>query len=151
MDARGYGRDELCHLLLTGADTVGSAGVHAAVHLLTFTALPGRGDFAGHVEIRVGTHLSGRTELGAFVRDWERLARHENLDVLTGQDERLVALAAGWAAGVPVRLERDAAGLSSASLRRVLEAVLLASNGEPYFMVVRTSYQALLPGGGRSG
>lgn len=128
-----YTRDELIRLLEAGALALGATGTQAAIHLLTFTALPGRADLAHHIDINTIDDVDGFTVTGAFVRDWPSLAAHDHLFGLTGTDERMLALAASLADGVPVDLRNNAAGFGSRpAAARVLEAMAIWLGVEPY-------------------
>ena len=52
--AEAYTAGEMTALLNEWARVVGSWSMYAAMHLLTYTELPGRRDFARHVEITTG-------------------------------------------------------------------------------------------------
>ena len=64
--------NEMPELLLAGARADGWLPARAAMHLLTFTDLPGSAQFAAHVEIR-DAWSPGATVRGAWVRDWDAL------------------------------------------------------------------------------
>lgn len=130
-----YDRERLQGLLIAGAQLADLLPQKAAVHLLNWTELPGRADFAAHVEVADVPDLHGREVRAAFVTDWSALARHEGLLGLTGSDERLIALAASLAAGVPVDLRAAACGFGHASAKRVLEAIAIASGADQFYSI----------------
>src|SRR5439155_18939889 len=65
-----YTAEEMQPLLVTGGKLIGSYPAQAAIHLLTFTELPGRRDFATLVDVEEVPDHDGQPVLAAFVRDW---------------------------------------------------------------------------------
>ena len=47
-----YNRDEMIALLTAAAHVASAHSMMAAMHLLTYTGLPGRQDFARHVDVQ---------------------------------------------------------------------------------------------------
>ncbi len=98
--AETYTAEEMTALLNEWARVVGSWSMYAAIHLLTYTELPGRRDFARHVEITTGYAADESEPLIAVVRDWEQLLTSGTV-YLTGGDARMIEIAASYAAGRP--------------------------------------------------
>jgi hypothetical protein len=135
--AEQYTAEQMSALLTVGAELAGTDTMRAAVHLLTFTALPGRRDFARLVEVAEVTDRSGAEVPAAFVADWAALVDGRFVQ-LGGGPTRLLALAASLAAGLPVDLREHTPGLGSAHARRAVEAVLIATGMQPYLTIADT-------------
>jgi hypothetical protein len=104
--------------------------VYAAVHLLTFTELPGRASFADLVDVEDINAGGGAPTLAAFVRDWKELRTASHLGSAC---QRLLTLAASLATGEPVDFAENVSGLGHAHARRVIEAIAIATGqGEMY-------------------
>ncbi|MCL2581001.1 MAG: hypothetical protein FWE35_00925 [Streptosporangiales bacterium] len=129
-----YTAEEMTALLGEWACVVGSYGMYAAVHLLTYTELPGRRDFARHVDIETGYAADGSEPLVAAVRDWDKLLNSGTV-YLTGGDQRLVEIAASYASGRPVDLRQAGNGLGTAHARRLVEAVAIGAGMEEYLTI----------------
>ena len=145
--------EEMTALLSEWARVVGSHSMHAAIHLLTYTELPGRRDFARHVDIETGYAADETEPLIAVVRDWDKLLT-SNTVRFTGGDLRMAEIAASYAAGRPVDLREHGNGLGTAHARRLVEAVAIgAGMGEfltiadsPALLEMRSRNDALLAG-----
>lgn len=125
--------DQMAAALTVAARASGSQLQQAAVHLLTFTELPGRTDFAAHVDLDFveiqGDESDGSPDeslLLARVRDWAVLLLDRRM-YLTGGGRRLLELAGSLATGRPVDLSSQLTDLGHAHGRRVVEAVIIAS------------------------
>ncbi|MBC7301048.1 MAG: hypothetical protein H5T78_08840 [Nocardia sp.] len=129
--------EELAALLETGARVQGSPFLMSAIHLLTYTDLPGRSDLDPYVEV-TDVDVDGKTVRGAWIRDWHRLGRLEDIGYLHGGAERLVRLAASMAHGVPVNLSATLSGLGHAHARRVLEAVAICAEVDEFYSITET-------------
>jgi hypothetical protein len=126
--------EEMTMALNAAALVTGSEFDAAAMHLLTFTELPGRKDFARlHVEMSM-EELAGKTIPVAWIRDWHKLAGDAPGVYMTGGCQRLVAIAASWARGIPVDLRENASHmLGHAHARRVIEAMIIGSGRRGMF------------------
>jgi len=121
-----YTTEEMTKLLNEWARVVGSYGMYAAMHLLTYTELPGRKDFAKHVDIETGYAADETEPLIAVVRDWDKLLNSGTV-YLTGGDARMVEIAASYATGRPVDLRENGSGFGTAHARRLVEAVAIGA------------------------
>jgi hypothetical protein len=137
-NAMGYGRDEMRELLGTGARLEDRPSAAAAVHLLTFTDLPGRRDFARHVRIENVTGAGGGTVLAAWVRNWDRLLGDGSV-YLSGGLRRLLEVAASYATGRPVDLRDTSSGLGTAHAGRLIEAVVTGTGMAQYYTITGTA------------
>ncbi len=151
-NSSGYGRDEMCELLAAGARLEGRPSAAAAVHLLTFTNLPGRRDFARHARIENVTGADGGTVLAAWVRNWDRLLGDGSVYLSSGP-RRLVEVAASYATGRPVDIRDASSGLGTAHARRLIEAVVIGTGTAGYYTITGTAklaglrrWQGGLPG-----
>ncbi|MGF0320636.1 hypothetical protein [Nocardia fluminea] len=129
--------EEVAMLLENGARASDSPFQQAAIHLLTYTDLPGRADLAPYLDIE-DVELDGQSVPAAWIRDWHRLGRLENLLYLHGGAERLVRLAASMAHGEPVDLSATLSGLGHAHARRVLEAVAICAGVDEFYAITET-------------
>jgi hypothetical protein len=103
--------------------------VYAAIHLFTFTELPGRASFAEFVDVE-DINAGDDPVPAAFVRDWNVLRTGPHLG---SAGRRLLALAASLAVGEQVGLAENLSGLGNAHARRVIEAIAIATgHGEMY-------------------
>lgn len=132
-----YTADELAALLETGARAQDSPFIMSAIHLLTYTDLPGRSDLAPYVEF-ADVDLDGETVRAAWIRDWHGLGQLKNLGHLHGGAERLIRLAASMAHGEPVDLSATLSGLGHAHARRVLEAVAICAGVDEFYAITET-------------
>ena len=137
-NSSGYGQDEMRALLAAGARLEDRPSAAAAVHLLTFTDLPGRRDFARHVHIENVTHAGGGTVLAAWVRDWDRLLGDGSVYV-SGGPRRLLEVAASYATGRPVDLREASSGLGTAHAGRVIEAAVIGTGMAEYYTITGTA------------
>jgi hypothetical protein len=129
--------EEMTTLLNEWARVVGSHSMYAAMHLLTYTELPGRRDFAKHVDIETGYAADETEPLIAVVRDWDKLLT-SNTVYFTGGDLRLAEIAASYAEGRPVDLRESGNGLGTAHARRLVEAVAIGA-GMGEFLTITDS------------
>lgn len=129
-----YTTAEMTHLLNEWARVIGSDGMAAAMHLLTYTKLPGRRAFAAHVDITTGYAADGSEPLIAVVRDWNALLT-DNTVRFTGGEARLTEIAASYADGRPVNLREHANGLGTAHARRLVEAVAIGAGMGDYLTI----------------
>jgi hypothetical protein len=97
--AASYDREEMIALLTAAARIAGTHSIAAAVHLLTYTELPGSQTFARHVDAQAGRDADGSPVTGAWVRDWDALLGGDSGVYLTGGDRRMLEIAASYAAG----------------------------------------------------
>ena len=126
--------EEMTALLSEWARVVGSYSMYAAMHLLTYTELPGRKDFAKHVDIETGYAADETEPLIAVVRDWDKLLT-SNTVYFTGGDLRMTEIAASYAAGRPVDLREHGNGLGTAHARRLVEAVAIGAGMGEYLTI----------------
>ena len=134
-----YTADEWTQLLIAGGKYSGLLTVKAAIHLLTFTELVHRRGFDDLVEVEtVHDRANDETYTAAFVKDWTGLPDNEAATRLPGGDTRLLALAVSMAAGTPVNLRENLAGFGHAHMRRVIEAVAIATGGDEFYNVAAT-------------
>ena len=129
-----YTTEEMTALLNEWARVVGSYSMYAAMHLLTYTELPGRRDFAKHVDIETGYAADETEPLIGVVRDWDKLLT-SNTVRFTGGDLRMTEVAASYAAGRPVDLREHASGLGTAHARRLVEAVAIGAGMGEYLTI----------------
>lgn len=125
--------EEMADALTAGARLSDSQLKRAATHLLTFSGLPGRGDFARHVTLAwadvpgTGRALTAEVDLTA-VRGDETL-------YLTGGDERLLDLALSYSRGRPVPLDAYLNTFGHQTAQRVLEAHIIGMGMEGFLTV----------------
>lgn len=129
-----YTAEEMTALLNEWARVVGSCSMYAAMHLLTYTEMPGRKDFARHVDIETGYAADETEPLIAVVRDWDKLLTGNTVR-FTGGDLRMTEIAASYAAGRPVDLREHAVGLGTAHARRLVEAVTIGAGMGEYLTI----------------
>ncbi|RIV31332.1 hypothetical protein D2L64_25800 [Micromonospora radicis] len=120
--------DAIRGLLATDIATGASLGRRAAVHLLTFTAVPDQPGFADFVErISLVWGADGTVETGQ-VRDWAVLAGFAADADVPDRDRQMIAVAASLAGGPPVGLDAVVSFVDDpAAARRVIEAIAIAS------------------------
>ena len=131
--AEDLGREEMIALLDAAARVDGSRTMAAAMHLLNGTDLPGRPEFARHVDLeegRLGDPSLTRVTC-AWVRDWDVLLVDRDA-IWTEQQLTLITLAAGYAtAGRPVDLHDTiryaAMRFGPETARRIIEATAIAA------------------------
>ncbi|KUF17473.1 hypothetical protein AT728_16565 [Streptomyces silvensis] len=119
--------------LTAGALASRSELTRAAVHLLTGTGLPGRGDFARHTTLAWTPDPVGKRTLTAQV-DLAAVRDDDTLH-LTGSDEKLLTLALGYSHGRPVHLDAYLNSFGHQTARRVLEAHLIGMGMEGFLTV----------------
>ncbi len=125
--------EQMNEMLLAGARLTGTLTARAAVHLLTFTELPGRASFAELVDVVDERDRDGNQVTAAYVTDWAALPAKAGY--LTGGDARLLALAVSLAAGDPVDLRENLPGLGTAYAHRVIEAVVIATGYDELYTI----------------
>src|SRR5260370_10454102 len=113
-----YNRDEMIALLTAAAHVASSHSMMAAMHLLTYTGLPGRQDFARHVDVQAVAFSDDVTVLAAWVRSWDVLLGDDSGVHLTGSCRRRLEIAATDAARRPLVLRQPANGPAAGRLRR---------------------------------
>jgi hypothetical protein len=133
-----YSADEMSQMLVAGAKATGRTNVQAAVHLLTFTALPHRQAFAELVEVEDVGWADGPV-LAAFVKDWKVLPGSKAADRLGGGDQRLLALAVSLAGAESVDLSVNLAVGGYAYARRVIEAMAIATGYSEHYEIKPTA------------
>lgn len=104
----------------------------AATHLLIYTDLPGRADFARHVTLD-WEETEGTRTLTARV-DWAALRDDESI-YLSGGPDRLLNLAISYAKGRPVHLDAYLNSFGTEHARRVIEAHIIGLGMEGFFTI----------------
>ncbi|MFG1916749.1 hypothetical protein [Micromonospora sp. NPDC048898] len=126
--ASGFTGEEIRGVLRTDIATGASLGRRAAVHLLTFTAVPdqpGFGDLVGILDLP--------WDMGDIVRmgqvtDWAAVVEFAAAADVPDRDRQLVAVAASLAGGPPVGLDAALSFVDDpAAARRVIEAIVIAT------------------------
>jgi len=134
-----YTAEEWQQLLVAGGKYSGLLTVKGAVHLLTFTELPHHRAFPDLVEVeRVHDRANNETYTAAFVKDWAALPDSKAAIRLPGGDTKLLALAVSMVSGTPVSLRDNLVGFGHAHIRRVIEAVAMATGGDEFYAVTPT-------------
>ncbi|RKT69495.1 hypothetical protein DFJ66_2725 [Saccharothrix variisporea] len=107
--------------------TGASLGLRAAVHLLTFTAVPDQPGFGDLVTI-LDLPWDGEIVRMGQVTDWAAVVDFAAAADVPDRDRRMIAMAAGYAGGPPVDLEA-AVGFAGdpAAAQRVIEAFAIAT------------------------
>jgi hypothetical protein len=131
-NANTLSRTEMNEALTAGARLSDRVHHQAAVHLLTFTELPGRRDFARHVEL-----VEEDGQLVAYVRDWKALLTDDKI-YLTGSGYRLLSLATSYVTGISAaatttELFANLSGLGTAHAKRVIESVIIGCGMEGFY------------------
>ncbi|NUT94039.1 MAG: hypothetical protein HOY78_18660 [Saccharothrix sp.] len=129
--ASGFGGDEIRGYLRIDIATGASLGVGAAVHLLSFTAVPdqpGFGDLVGIMDLP--WDMGDIVRMG-HVTDWAAVVDFAATADVPDRDRRMIALAASLAGGPPVDLQAavSPAGFADdpAAAQRVIEAFAIAT------------------------
>lgn len=137
-------REELCALLTEGARIDGVTTSQAAMHLLTFTSMPGTRAFARHITLDTHYSMADHASLpGAWVRSWQNLARDK--DVPGGSTEhRFLLLATSLATGKLVNLQDVLSNMGWAHAQRIAEAMLIRMGAGSYLTIggARALHQA---------
>ncbi|MEU7589850.1 hypothetical protein AB0A95_26560 [Micromonospora sp. NPDC049230] len=126
--ASGFGGEEIRGVLRTDIATGASLGRRAAVHLLTFTAVPDQPGFGDLVRI-----LDLPWDMGDIVRmgqvnDWAAVVDFAASADVSDRDRQLVAVAASLAGGPSVDLEAAVSFVDDpTAARRVIEAIAIAT------------------------
>lgn len=128
-----YSDEQWTSMLTAGGRREDVNNIHGAVHLLTYTDLPGRRQFAEHVRIELaqlygpnGDPEDGKT-LTAVVRNWKVLPDIAADLQMGSSTVRLLTLAAGLATGIPVDVRDCLTGFGRVTASRAAEAVLIAT------------------------
>ncbi|WP_404871045.1 hypothetical protein ACI1MP_38155 (plasmid) [Kitasatospora griseola] len=152
-DPRSLTADTLREAVMAGTRFSGGDTRRAAMHLLTFTDLLGRGDIARHVHLRYETDRDGLEVLTGHV-DLDALAEDKGI-YLTGGDERFLALARSYASGQPVVLGDFLNTLGHAHARCAIEAYIISLGMEGWYtlqdgpeLTAHRAFQAQLLGTG---
>ncbi|RPK32661.1 hypothetical protein EES39_38330 [Streptomyces sp. ADI92-24] len=103
----------------------------AATHLLTFTGLPGRADFARHTALVWEEDPDAGRALIAEV-DWAALRDDESM-ILSGSTDKLLDLALSYAMGRPAHLGAYLNTFGTATAKRVLEAHVIGMGLEGFY------------------
>jgi hypothetical protein len=135
----GYTVEQMQQLLIAGGKHNGRHTVQAAIHLLTYTELPQHRGFGELVKVQEIRDHEGQPVTAAFVRDWKALPNAPTAHYLGGGDHRLLALAISMATGEPVDLYQNLSGFGHAHMRRVIEAVAIATGGAEFYTVASTA------------
>jgi hypothetical protein len=126
--ASGSTGDGIRGILLTDIATGASPGRRAAVHLLTFTAVPDQPGFGDLVEILDLVWDMGDTVRMGQVRDWAAVVGFAAAADVPDRDRRMIAVAASLAGAPPVGLEAAVSFADDpAAARRVIEAIAIAT------------------------
>ncbi|MEU7980892.1 hypothetical protein AB0B63_20445 [Micromonospora sp. NPDC049081] len=125
--ASGFTGDEIRIALSTDIATGATLGKQAAVHLLTFTALPDQPGFGDLVRILDLLWDDEVVRMGQ-VTDWAAVVGFAATADVPDRDRRLTAVAASLAGGPPVGLGATSALAGDpAAARRLVEAVVIAA------------------------
>jgi hypothetical protein len=126
-------------LLVAGADYAGYLNRRGAVHLLTFTDLPGWKGFPHLVDVeRVHDRHIHDWRNVAFVKNWSTLVADTRAARISDSGRRLLDLAVSMAAGVPVDLADALTGFGHAHRRRVVEAMHIATGSDEFYTLTFT-------------
>jgi hypothetical protein len=126
--ASGFTGDRIRGVLHTDIATGALLGQRAAVHLLTFTAVPDQPGFGDLVRILDLPWDSGDTVRMGQVTDWAAVAGFAAGADVPDRDRQLIALAASLAGGPPVGLESVVSFVDDpAAAQRVIEAIAIAT------------------------
>jgi hypothetical protein len=128
----GCTREELCALLAEGARIDGVTASQAAMHLVTFTHLPGTRAFARHVVLDTHYSMADHASLpGAWIKSWQNLVRDPKL-YPEGHEKRFLRLASSLASGQLVNLQDALANMGWAHAQRIAEAMLIRMGASQY-------------------
>lgn len=138
-DASAFSGDEVRGLLGTDIATGAPPGRRAAVHLLTFTAVPDQPGFGDLVEILDLVWGMGDTVRMGQVTDWAEVSRFAATAGVPDRDRKLVAVAASLAGGPPVSLESAVSFADDpAAAQRLIEAIAIATgHGDRWELVAK--------------
>lgn len=136
--AGDYDRGEMTALLEQGARAEGDTGYQAAIHLVTFTSLPGTRPFAGYVTVDTRTVRGRVIPVALIERDaWRPLVA--GLRPTGETDYRFLTLAASLADGRLVSLAEALRNMGHAHARRIAEAVLIRAGAEQFYALAGTA------------
>lgn len=123
LPAREYDRGEMTALLNEGAKYEGDTGYQAAIHLVTFTELPGTPEFAQYVTVDDRYSMTYGTAMRvALIGNWAALLKARRL---SSTEYRFLLLAASLATGRKISLDEALANMGHAHARRICEAILI--------------------------
>ena len=126
--ASGFTGHQIRGLLDTDIATGASPGRRAAVHLLTFTAVPDQPGFGDLVEILDLAWDMGDTVRMGQVTDWAAVVRFAEAADVPDRDRQMSVVAASLGGGPPVNLEAALRFVDDpAPARRVIEAIAIAT------------------------
>lgn len=126
--ASGFTGDEIRGVLRIDIATGASLGLRAAVHLLTFTAVPDQPGFGDLVGIMDLVWDMGDTVRMGQVTDWSAVVGFAAAADVPDRDRQMIAVAASLAGGPPVGLEAAVSFVDDpAAARRVIEAIAIAT------------------------
>jgi hypothetical protein len=126
--ASGFTGAEIRAVLRTDIATGASPGRRAAVHLLTFTAVPDQPGFGDLVEIQDLVWDMGDTVRMGQITDWAAVAGFAATADVPDRDRQVIAVAASLGGGPPVDLEAAVSFADDpAAARRVIEAIAIAT------------------------
>ncbi|MFI0793670.1 hypothetical protein ACH4OY_13405 [Micromonospora rubida] len=126
--ASGFTGAEIRGVLRTDIATGAPLGRRAAVHLLTFTAVPDQPGFGDLVGILDLVWDMGDTVRMGQVTDWAAVVGFAAAADVPDRDRQMIAVAASLAGGPPVGLEAAVSFVDDpAAARRVIEAIAIAA------------------------
>jgi hypothetical protein len=126
--ASGFTGDGIRGVLRIDIATGASLGRRAAVHLLTFTAVPDQPGFGDLVGILDPVWDMGDTVRMGQVTDWAAVVGFVAAADVPDRDRQMIAVAASLAGGPPVGLEAAVSFVDDpAAARRVIEAIAIAT------------------------
>ncbi|GGN84106.1 hypothetical protein GCM10010112_63100 [Actinoplanes lobatus] len=126
--ASGFSGDAIRAILRTDIATGASLGRRAAVHLLSFTAIPDQPGFGDLVQVLDLVWDMGDTVRMGQVTDWARVVAFAATADVPDRDRRLIAVAASLDGGPPVDLEPAVTYLDDPpAARRLIEAIAIAT------------------------
>ncbi|MGC4813069.1 hypothetical protein ACLQ29_21300 [Micromonospora sp. DT228] len=126
--ASGFTGEEIRGVLRTDIATGASLGRRAAVHLLTFTAVPDQPGFGDLVGILDLPWDMGDTVRMGQVTDWAAVVDFAAAADVPDRDRQMIAVAASLAGGPPVGLDAAVSFAGDpAAARRLIEAIAIAT------------------------
>jgi hypothetical protein len=142
--ASEFSGDGIRSVLRTDIATGASAGRKAAVHLLSFTAVPDQPGFGDLVEILDLVWDMGDTVRMGQVTDWAAVVAFAAGADVPERDRKMIALAASLAGGPPVDLEASLGFVMDLeAAQRVIEAIAFAmGSGDRWEITAKPDEQA---------
>ncbi|MEJ3749115.1 hypothetical protein WEI85_38365 [Actinomycetes bacterium KLBMP 9797] len=136
--------DEIRGILRTDIATGATLGRRAAVHLLTFTAVPDQPGFGDLVRIIELVWDMGATVQMGQVTDWAAVVGFTAAADVPDRDRQMIAVAASLDGGPPVGLEAAVSLVDDpAAARRVIEAIAIATgHGDRWVLTERPAPSA---------